>query len=241
VAETGWCTVVHGRARRRCSRAAAGTLGLSVVVGLLAVIALAATAGAAPLVPDGKAVTVKIGATGITPLTATAKPGDTVVWVNDARSVRSVVASDASFDSGPLDPGEQFQFAFTQPRTITYTVPEVSGTSGMVVVGKGSSTAGAEAVPSSPPATAAPLATPAPQPAGFAYTGAGTAVEALIGGTVIALGAGLLISARRFGLAGAIAGLRFALVPDDLLPTRRHRRVLRERSRRSRRLRDDDR
>ncbi len=41
------------------------------------------------------------------------------------------MAADASFDSGPLERGERFQFAFTQARTVTYSIaeaPEVTGT-----------------------------------------------------------------------------------------------------------------
>lgn len=171
------------------------------------------------------AATVRIGADGIEPAQATVAPGGTVVWVNDASSARSVVARDASFDSGPLAPGEQFQFAFTEARTATYDVPE-SGDSGTVVV----QAAAATAVPGETPVTATPTSPTAPT--GFAYTGSSTAVNALIGGTVLALGAGLLISARRFGLAAALTGLPFALVPDDLLPTRRHRRLRKTRTRR---------
>jgi plastocyanin len=200
-------------------------------MGAFGALALAAApAGpAAAIAPAaaGDAVTVRIGADGIEPAQASVIPGGTVVWVNDASSPRSVVARDASFDSGPLAPGEQFQFAFTEARTATYDVPE-SGDSGTVVV-----QAAATAAPGGTPVTAAPTNPTSPTaPTGFAYTGSSTAVNALIGGTVLALGAGLLISARRFGLAGALTGLPFALVPDDLLPTRRHRRLRKTRTKR---------
>jgi plastocyanin len=210
---------------------ARGRVAMRLIRVLLVACALSAIAlVAAPIgrANAADAVTVRIGADGIDPAQATVEPGGTVVWVNDASSPRSVVARDASFDSGPLAPGEQFQFAFTEARTATYDVPE-SGDSGTVTV----AAAAATAVPGGTPVTAAPTNPTSPTaPTGFAYTGSSTAVNALIGGTILALGAGLLISARRFGLAGALTGLPFALVPDDLLPTRRHRRLRKERTRR---------
>ncbi len=51
------------------------------------------------------------------------------------------------------------------------------------------------------------------------------------GALAVALGVALVLSARRIGLM-AFSGLSSFLGPDDLLPTRRHRRVRRERARR---------
>lgn len=215
VAETGTADDARGRVLTRL---------VWVVVVACAFSAFALLAAPSGPASAADAATVRIGTDGIEPAQATVEPGGTVVWVNDASSSRSVVASDASFDSGPLAPGEQFQFAFTEARTATYDVPE-SGDRGTVVVQAAAATG---AVPGGTPVTAAPTSPTAPT--GFAYTGSSTAVNALIGGTILALGAGLLISARRFGLAGALTGLPFALVPDDLLPTRRHRRLRKTRT-----------
>ncbi|MGZ4735385.1 MAG: cupredoxin domain-containing protein [Acidimicrobiia bacterium] len=230
MAETGSFHVAHGRARDRrgCAWGAPGPIAFLGMIALLGAAALLLPAPRAAVAASS--VTVHIGEDRIEPKLATVEPGGTVVWVNDATSTRSVVATDASFDSGPLEPGEQFQFAFPETRTATYEVPEVPGGAGTVVVAAATATPAAGGAPVAAPPTA--------PPAGFAYTGSATAVNALIGGTIMALGAGLLISARRFGLASAITGLPFAFVPDDLLPTRRHRRLLRERNRSTARRRE---
>jgi hypothetical protein len=57
-------------------------------------------------------------------------------------------------------------------------------------------------------------------------------VNGLIGGTLVALGAGLLYSLRRHGVAGTFARLTFAPRSDDLLPSRRNRRERRDLARR---------
>ena len=112
-------------------------------------------------------------------------------------------------------------------------MPEISGASGTVEVGSapdGVTDPLPVPVPSGPPA-AAPA--PAPVPAtGFAYTGASSAVNALIGGLVLALGAGLLALAHRLGWTAALRGWTFANISDDMLPSRRHRRVRKAETRR---------
>jgi hypothetical protein len=177
-------------------------------------------------------VTVKILASGISPAVVNVTPGETVIWVNRSGATRSILASDASFDSGTLANGERFQFAFNQPRTVSYSVVQAPGVSGTVVV------AAAGTAPASVPATTpvtpvVPAATPAdPQPAGFAYTGSATAINGLVGGLVLAFGAGLVMTARRYGVAATLSRLTFSFGPDDLLPSRRHRRERRDAARR---------
>ena len=155
------------------------------------------------------------------------EPGDTVVWVNRAGATRSILAMDASFDSGELAEGERFQFAFTEPRTVSYAVVQAPGISGTVVVQDPSAPA--------PAPTPTPFAAPPPAaPSGFAYTGSSTAVNGAIGGLMLAFGAVLLYAAQRFGVVAAISRLTFSFGTDDLLPTRRHRRIRRDEARRSR-------
>jgi plastocyanin len=163
--------------------------------------------------------TVRILASSVDPPTVTVAPGDTVVWINESGGDRSIVANDASFDSGTLEPDDRFQFAFTEPRTVTYTVSPGPGVTGTVVV-------------TNPTDPTAPVAPPAAAPTEFAYTGAGAALTGLAGALTLALGAGLVVSARRLGVI-ALTSLGF-LAADDLLPTRRHRRVRREQARRRR-------
>lgn len=215
----------------RWDRSRVATLGLVAGALVLAWSILGVpSALASPTAAGTDAVTVHIGEHGLTPAVVTAPPGGTIVWVNDATSTRTIVAADASFDSGPLAHGERFQFAFTQARTVTYNLAEAPEVTGTITVAGGAAVAGAAPVPG-PAVTPAPI--PAdPQPAGFAFTGSATAVNGMIGGLVLALGAGLLMVARRVGLTAALGGFSLALMPDDLLPTRRHRRRRRERARR---------
>jgi len=175
-----------------------------------------------------KPITVRILATGVEPAMVQVDPGATVVWVNRAGASRSILASDASFDSGALAEGERFQFAFTEPRTVTYSVVQAPGISGTVVVG--------DAPPPGPVPSPTPIAAPAPgaTPDGFAYTGSSTAVNGAIGGLLLAFGAVLLYGAQRFGVVAAISRLSFSHGADDLLPSRRHRRLRKAEARRSR-------
>ncbi len=178
-----------------------------------------------------KSVTVRILPSSIEPATVNVAPGASVIWVNDAGAPRSILASDASFDSGSLSDGERFQFAFTQPRTVSYSVvqaPEISGT--VVVAAPGTTTPEPAPTPFAPPA--APPTDP--QPAGFAFTGSATAINGLIGGLALALGAALVMTASRSGVAATLSRLSFNFGADDLLPTRRHRRTRKDQARRGR-------
>jgi plastocyanin len=54
----------------------------------------------------------------------------TVTWTNDGSRPHTVTADDGSFDSGRLDPGEQFRQTFDQPGTFSYHCgfhPEMQG------------------------------------------------------------------------------------------------------------------
>ena len=166
--------------------------------------------------------TVHITATGVDPAMVTVEPGQTVVWINESGAKRSILADDSSFDSGSLASGDRFQFAFTEPGTVGYTVQPAPGGSGTVVVSAVSAAA--------PTPASGPSGTPPGAPTGFAYTGAGSALTGAAGAFALALGVGLVLSARRIGLV-AYSGLSGFLAPDDLLPTRRHRRVRRDRAR----------
>src|SRR5215212_7815380 len=61
----------------------------------------------------------------------TVPAGATVTWTNAGSRTHTVTADDGSFDSGRLDPGEQFSQTFDQPGTYTYHCgfhPEMQGT-----------------------------------------------------------------------------------------------------------------
>jgi plastocyanin len=169
----------------------------------------------------GESVTVKILNASVDPGIVEIAPGSTVVWINEAGAARSIIAADGSFDSGRLGRGDQFQFAFTEVGTVTYTVLSGPGVTGTVVVRD----------PTAP--APVPGAAPVAAPTDFAYTGAGSALTGAAGVLVLGIGAVLLVYARRIG-AMALSGLAFMLDPDDLLPSRRHRRELKARARRER-------
>src|SRR5215212_1690693 len=60
----------------------------------------------------------------------TVPAGATVTWTNAGSRTHTVTADDGSFDSGRLDPGEQFSQTFDQPGTFTYHCgfhPEMQG------------------------------------------------------------------------------------------------------------------
>jgi plastocyanin len=207
---------------RRAARLALGALAVGVflapLLGGIPAASPAAAPGPAPAPspspgPTPEPTFVHITATGLDPASVQVAPGATVVWINDTSSKKSVVATDQSFDSGPLAKGDRFQFAFTEPRTIAYTVPALPGVQGMVIVAV--------------PASSAPA--PAPQPSGMAFTGSGAAITAVVGGLVLAFGAALMLTAHRMGVT--ISQLVFAWGPDDLLPSRRARRRRRARAR----------
>ncbi len=77
------------------------------------------------------------------PGTITVPAGTTVTWTNNGNRPHTVTADDGSFDSGRLDPGEQFSQTFAQPGSFTYHCgfhPDMQAT---VVVTPGESAAGA--------------------------------------------------------------------------------------------------
>jgi plastocyanin len=64
------------------------------------------------------------------PGTLTVPAGATVTWTNAGSRPHTVTADDGSFDSGRLDPGEQFSQTFDQPGTFAYHCgfhPEMQG------------------------------------------------------------------------------------------------------------------
>jgi plastocyanin len=64
------------------------------------------------------------------PGTVSVPVGATVTWTNTGSRPHTVTADDGSFDSGRLDPGEQFSQTFDQPGTFSYHCgfhPEMQG------------------------------------------------------------------------------------------------------------------
>jgi plastocyanin len=65
------------------------------------------------------------------PSTVTVAPGTTVEWDNDDGARHTITATDKSFDSGDLKPGQKWTHTFASPGTFAYTCtqhPEMTGT-----------------------------------------------------------------------------------------------------------------
>src|SRR5215213_825614 len=124
------------------------------------------------------------------PGTITVPVGATVTWTNTGSRSHTVTADDGSFDSGRLDPGEQFSQTFDKPGTFTYHCgvhPEMQGS--IVVMeapeqtapsGEATPAAAESATSESAPAsdTAVPLGNLEPvEPSRLAHIHAGTCDE----------------------------------------------------------------
>lgn len=71
--------------------------------------------------PTGTAVrTVIANGLAFTPGSVTVQAGETVRWVNGDTVAHTVTASNGSFDSGTLSPGEEFFHTFTETGTFSY-------------------------------------------------------------------------------------------------------------------------
>src|SRR5215204_5982336 len=97
--------------RRRAMRRLSYVAALALVVTL----ALASAAGA-----QGQTMTVSIEDFFFSPANMTVAPGTTVMWVNNGQAPHTSTADDGAWDSGTLQPGENFSFTFDQAGTYTY-------------------------------------------------------------------------------------------------------------------------
>src|SRR5581483_9079503 len=122
------------------------SVGLIVVVGLLALFALAPLAGAAPRTAETKTVTIKDF--DFAPKDLTISVGDSVMWKNDGPSAHTATSVDGAFDSGNLDAGKDFSFTFTKAGTFKYACRYHDIMQGTITVG--------EAAPAAAPAAAQP-------------------------------------------------------------------------------------
>ena len=94
-----------------------------------------------PTSPATAEVTILSGAaypnsTGYSPSTITVVIGvnNTVQWVNNDTAPHTVTATDHSFDSGNLNPGDTWIYTFTKPGTYTYVCTYHPWMKGTVIV-----------------------------------------------------------------------------------------------------------
>jgi plastocyanin len=128
---------------------------------LVALVLFAPTAAA-----QDKTMTVSIKDFAFNPSNTTVSPGTTVTWVNNDQTAHTVTANNGAFDSGTLQPGQSYSFAFDKPGTYAYHCnihPDMTAT--VTVSGaSGSSSGSASASPTatSPTASASASATTSP-------------------------------------------------------------------------------
>jgi plastocyanin len=89
---------------------------------ILASPAAAAPTHAMPMAPAvaAKAATVTIGNFTFGPMTVAIPAGGTVTWINADDVPHTVVASDLSFRSHPIDTDERFSLTFAKPGVYSY-------------------------------------------------------------------------------------------------------------------------
>src|SRR5215213_5265065 len=123
---------------------------------LVALVLFAPTVGA-----QGKTTTVSIKDFAFNPSNTTIAPGTTVTWVNNDQTAHTVTANDGAFDSGTLQPGQSYSFAFDKAGTYAYHCnihPDMSATVSVSGSPSASSSASSSASPAPPPALLLALA-----------------------------------------------------------------------------------
>src|SRR5215212_5397318 len=119
---------------------------------LVALVLFAPTVGA-----QGKTTTVSIKDVAFNPSNTTIAPGTTVTWVNNDQTAHTVTANDGAFDSGTLQPGQSYSFAFDKAGTYAYHCnihPDMTAT--ITVSGASASASPSSSGSASPTASASP-------------------------------------------------------------------------------------
>jgi FtsP/CotA-like multicopper oxidase with cupredoxin domain len=90
-----------------------------------------------PVVVTGDTVEIAMVDDRFDPAAVTVPVGTTVVWINKGRNWHSIAAFDGSFESGKIQPGEQFTHQFTEPGAYQYICKHhgMQGMLGTITVG----------------------------------------------------------------------------------------------------------
>jgi plastocyanin len=78
-----------------------------------------------------------ISAYGFDPVSLQVNAGDSVTWTNTGSQAHTVTASDGSFDSGLIQPGDMFNLTFSTPGTYTYACTPHPWMKATIVVASG--------------------------------------------------------------------------------------------------------
>ena len=145
---------VLGATERPRGRDSAGLIGLVLIVGAILVWIVASATGPAGWNPGWGGMmgpggmmgigagptapaetSVRMAGTRFEPATLTVAVGDTVRWFNDDALPHTVSASDGSWDSGNLAPGQAFERRFDTPGSYSYLCRYHPGMIGTIEVG----------------------------------------------------------------------------------------------------------
>jgi plastocyanin len=128
----------------------------------LSILSMAAMLISVPAASAQDDMTVSIQDFFFDPGQLTVAPGTTVTWVNEGEAPHTTTADDGTWDSGTLQPGEDFSFTFDQPGTYTYHCsihPDMTASVKVSGGGEATSSASASMSPSAS-ASASPSASP---------------------------------------------------------------------------------
>jgi plastocyanin len=170
----------------------------------LAILSMVVLVVFAPAASAQDDMTVSIQDFFFSPDQMTVAPGTTVTWVNDGQQPHTSTADDGTWDSGTLQPGDDYSFTFDQPGTYTYHCsvhPDMTAT--ITVSGDGGGTSPSASASMSPSASASmsPMASAsasasASAPAKLAETG-GISLPILAAAALLGLGALAVIAMWR--------------------------------------------
>jgi LPXTG-motif cell wall-anchored protein len=126
-------------------------------------------------------------------------PGTTVTWVNEGQAPHTTTADDGTWDSGTLQPGEDFSFTFDQPGTYTYHCsihPDMTASVKVSGGGEATSSASASMSPSAS-ASASPSASASASPTATLPGTGGISLPLVAAVALLGLGVLALIAVRR--------------------------------------------
>jgi LPXTG-motif cell wall-anchored protein len=165
----------------------------------LAILSIAAVLISAPAVSAQDEMTVSIQDFFFDPDQLSVAPGTTVTWVNEGQAPHTTTADDGTWDSGTLQPGEDFSFTFDQPGTYTYHCsihPDMTASVKVSGGGEATSSASASMSPSAS-ASASPSASASASPTATLPGTGGISLPLVAAVALLGLGVLALIAVRR--------------------------------------------
>jgi plastocyanin len=103
-------------------------------------LAVAAACGSSPTMPTPTSVNATIVNGGFTPNAISISVGSSVMWTNKDSVAHSIVADDGAFNSGTINPGGQYTYAFPTAGVFPYHDASNGNMAGTVTVSGSSST-----------------------------------------------------------------------------------------------------